>query len=76
MKLFYNSDGKVIGSFEGASAEIEQKVSMPDTSEVVVEQELIDRLNDGSDSLLPHLLRVENDEIIVPEPNTIDTPAP
>ena len=75
MKLFYNEDGVVVGSIEGATPEIEAGIKIPGTQEIQVPQELAERLESPTDSLHPHILRVENDEIIVPEPNTPDTPA-
>ena len=75
MKLFYDENGKVIGSVTGASPEIEAAIKVPDTKEIYVPPELAEKLDSPDDALSPRDLCVENDEIIVPDTNTPDAPA-
>lgn len=64
MKLFYDNEGNVIGSYEAATDELEAVASMPNANEIQVPQDLVARITDNQDSLHPHDLVVVNDQII------------
>jgi hypothetical protein len=65
MKLFYDTSGNVIGSFEGATDAIESSVGLPSSAIgfLVAPKALVDRLNDPLDPLHPHDLTVAGNEI-------------
>lgn len=69
MKLFYDIEGNVVGSFEGATPEIEGRVGLPSNAigHVVAAPDLVDRLNDPMDPLQAHHLT-----IIAGEPESPD----
>jgi len=75
VKIFYNEAGEVIGSVMGASLEIEEAIKMPAAQEIKVPEDIATRIASTTDPLQALDLTVQNDEIIVPDANTSDTPA-
>jgi hypothetical protein len=75
MKLFTDSHGNVIGSFEGATEDIEANVGLPTnaTGFVIAPKDLADRINDPLDPLHPHDLVVSDGQ--VGDPVVDSTPA-
>lgn len=67
MKLFYDAKGNVVGSFEGASQEIEDSVGIPSNAASVIEApaEIAERVIDPKDPLVPSDLQVVNDEVVI-----------
>lgn len=76
MRIFYDENGNFKGSIETAIPGVEEKVTMAGAViSVPVPQELVERINSTTDTLQPQDLVLENDEVIVPTPNTTDAPA-
>lgn len=69
MKIFYDADGNVIGSIEGATPEIEAALGMPEAAvEVQLEDDLAKRVADPLDPLKPADISVDNGEVVITEP--------
>lgn len=67
MKLFYDETGKVVGSFEGATPEIETKVYMPGANEIAAPDELVQRFNDLDDEAHPLTYQVSETGEVLPQ---------
>ncbi len=58
MKIFYDSEGNIIGHFEGANAEVESKLTIDGMEEVTVPEDVRARIKDPKDSLTVFKLRL------------------
>lgn len=67
MKIFYDDNGNIIGSIEGATADIEATLGMPGTNEVTAPVEIAQRLADPSDELTTQGISIQDGEVVIDE---------
>lgn len=76
MRVFYDENGNFKGSIETAIPGTEEGIKIAGaTVSLEVPPGLVERINSTTDTLRITDLTVQNDEIIVPDTNTSDTPA-
>ena len=63
MKLFYNSEGKIVGSIESPIKEVEDGITMPDTTGVTAPLSVADRLRNPKNPLQIRHLRMKDGKI-------------
>lgn len=58
MKIFYNENGVVVGTVEGALPDIEDKIDMPNTISMQAPEDIAIRLSDPKDPLNHTTLKI------------------
>lgn len=64
MRLFYDRDGNIVGSFTGATPEIEAGLTMPGTEALAAPEDMAQRFNDPMDEAHPLSYQVIDGEIV------------
>ena len=71
MKVFYEQDGNVVGTLEGANQDIEKNATMPGYEETRAPVDIAQRILNPNDPLLHTDLAVEDGRVIVANPDRL-----